>query len=128
MDGQRGEDSIEELFRREGIDQLHSMSSDQLARRTEVWHQVPEIYKRIIEVAHKAIMADYVMATMVDNGRALAQMPEKVVNVYNWSPEKRAKFRAAAQTAWDDWGTRTPEAAAMVESRQTFLKQIGLSE
>ena len=107
---------------------FHSMSSDQLACRTDVWEATPEEHRKIIEIAHKAMMADYVMKTMVDNGEALAMMPEMGVTVYNWSPEERAKFRAAAQTAWDDWGTRTPEAKALVESHKAFLKRIGLSD
>jgi len=107
---------------------FHSMSSDQLACRTDMWESVPDNHKRIIEIAHKALMADYVMLTMIENGEALAKMPGMGVTVYNWPPEERARFRAAAQAAWQDWGSRTPEATAMVESHQTFLKRIGLSD
>lgn len=107
---------------------FHSMSSDQLACRTDIWEAMPDKHKRIMEIAHKAMMADYVMKTMVDNGEALAKMPEMGVTVYNWSPEERAKFRTAAESAWDDWGTRTPEAKAMVESHKAFIRRIGLSE
>lgn len=107
---------------------FHSMSSDQLACRTDVWNDVPDGHKKIIEVAHKAMMADYMMKTMVDNGEALAKMPDMGVTIYNWSPEERAKFREAASTAWDDWGTRTPEAAKMVASHKDFLQRIGLGE
>jgi len=107
---------------------FHSMSSDQLACRTDIWETLPENHKRIIEVAHKKLMADYVMVTMIENGEALAKMPEMGVTVYNWSPEERAKFRAAAKSAWEDWGTRTPEAASMVASHKAFLQRIGLSD
>lgn len=107
---------------------FHSMSSDQLACNTEVWNDVPEAHKRIIEVAHKALMADYVMVTMVDNGEALASMPEMGVTTYDWSAEERAKFRAAAQKSWAEWSQKTPEAKKMVESHEAFLKRIGLSE
>ncbi len=107
---------------------FHSMSSDQLACRTDIWEATPENHRMIIEIAHKAMMADYVMKTMVDNGEALSKMPEMGVTVYNWSPEERAKFRTAAQAAWDDWGTRTPEAKTMVDSHKAFLQRIGLSE
>lgn len=107
---------------------FHSMSSDQLACRTEVWEALPAAHQRIIEVAHKALMGDYVMVTMVENQEALAKMPELGVTVYDWSEEERAKFRAAAQKSWAEWGKKTPEAKAMVESHEAFLKRIGLSE
>jgi len=107
---------------------FHSMSSDQLACRTDVWNAIPDGQKKIIEVAHKALMADYVMKTLVENGEALAKMPEKGVTTYNWSEEDRGKFRAAAQEAWSEWSKKTPEAAAMVGSHEAFLKRIGLAK
>ena len=55
-------------------------------------------------------------------------MPEKGVTTYNWSEEDRGKFRAAAQKAWSEWSKKTPEAAAMVASHETFLKRIGLAK
>jgi len=106
---------------------FHSMSSDQLACRTDAWEALPAEHQRIIEIAHKALMGDYVMVTMVENGEALTQMPEKGVTLYDWSAEDRASFRAAAQKSWAEWGKKTPEAAAMVESHEAFLKRIGLS-
>jgi len=107
---------------------FHSMSSDQLACRTDMWEKVPDPHKRIIEIAHKALMADYVMLALVENGEALAQMPEKGVTTYDWSAEDRAEFRQAAQKAWKEWGDKTPEARAMVDSHEAFLSRIGLSE
>lgn len=107
---------------------FHSMSSDQLACRTDAWEKLPAAHQRIIEIAHKALMADYVMFTLVENGEALTQMPEKEVTIYNWSEEDRSKFRTAAQTAWKEWSNKSPEAKAMVDSHEAFLKRIGLAE
>lgn len=107
---------------------FHSMSSDQLACRTDVWDAVPDNHKRIISVAHKALAMDLILLTLVANGEALASLPEMGVTTYDWSAEDRAAFRTAAQSAWADWGTRTPEAAAMVASHEAFLKRIGLTE
>lgn len=107
---------------------FHSMSSDQLACRSDFWEAMPDKHKRIIEIAHKALMADYVMLTLVENGEALTSMADRGVTTYDWTTEDRAAFRAAAQDAWSAWGSKTPEAKAMVESHESFLKRIGLSE
>jgi hypothetical protein len=48
------------------------------------------------------------------------------VTLYAWTAEDRAAFRVAAQAAWDDWATRSPEAGALVESHKVYLKQLGL--
>ncbi len=68
------------------------------------------------------------MLTLVENGEALASLPEKGVTTYDWSPEERGKFRAAAQNAWTEWAVKTPEAKAMVESHRAFIKRIGLAD
>jgi len=60
------------------------------------------------------------------NTEAAAALQEQGVTLYAWSPEDRAEFRVAAQAAWDDWATRSPEAAALVDSHKTYLRQLGL--
>ena len=100
---------------------FHSMSSDQLACNTEVWNKLPQNHQRIVEMAHKTLMADYVMVTMIENGEALAKMPSKGVTTYDWSAEDRAVFRSAAQKSWKSWGAKTPEAREMVNSHEAFL-------
>lgn len=106
---------------------FHSMSSDHLACRTDVWEAMPEEHRRIIEVAHKAMAMDLMMDTLVENGEAAATLPEQGVTLYDWSPEDRAVFRAAAQAAWEDWATKTSETAEMVQSHRDFIARIGLS-
>ena len=107
---------------------FHSMSSDHLACRTEVWDSMTDRQRAIITAAEKTLAMDLIMTVLVENGKALAELPAEGVTIYDWSAEDRAKFRSAAQKAWDIWATRTPEAKAIVESHKAFSKQIGLSE
>jgi len=107
---------------------FHSMSADHLACRTDVWEAMPEAHRAIIETAEKALALDIMMLTMVENGEALAELPEEGVTIHDWSVEDRARFRTAARAAWGEWAQKTPEAKAMVESHEAFIKRIGLSE
>ena len=107
---------------------FHSMSADHLACRTEVWDAIPDAHKAIIETAHRAMAMDLMMNTLVENGEALATLPDQGVVVYDWSAEDRATFRAAAQDAWSEWAEKTPEMAAIVQSHRDFIKRIGLGE
>jgi len=107
---------------------FHSMSSDHLACRTDVWESLTPAQQRILETAEKALAMDLIMSVIVQNGEALAELPAEGVTVYDWSPEDRAVFREAAQGAWSEWAKRTPEAAAMVDSHKAFIKRIGLSD
>lgn len=105
---------------------FHSMSSDQLACRTDIWEDMPESHRVIIETAEKALALDLMALTLVENGEALAALPDKGVTVYDWSAEDRATFRTAAKSAWSEWSTKTPEAKGIVESHEAFIKRIGL--
>jgi TRAP-type C4-dicarboxylate transport system substrate-binding protein len=62
----------------------------------------------------------------VKNNEAAAMLREKGVTLYDWSAEDRATFRQAAQSAWQGWADKTPEARALVDSHVAFLKTLGL--
>ena len=105
---------------------FHSMPSDHLACNKAVWDGMPEKHKRIIDTAMQKLALQTALTFEVKNAEAVASLPEKGVTVYNWSPEDKAAFRAAAQQAWDGWATKTPEAGALVASHRAYLKQLGL--
>jgi len=107
---------------------FHSMSSDHLACRTDVWEAMPEAHRAIITTAERALAMDLMMMTLVENGEALAKLPEMGVTVYDWSDADRATFRDAAQAAWAEWAEKTPETAAIVQSHRDFIKRIGLGD
>ncbi|WP_308915889.1 TRAP transporter substrate-binding protein [Jannaschia sp. LMIT008] len=107
---------------------FHSMSSDHLACRTDVWEAMPEAHRAIISTAHKAMAMDLMMRTLVENGEAVRDLPEQGVTLYDWSAEDRAAFRAAAQESWAEWAEKTPETAEIVQSHRDFIQRIGLSE
>ena len=105
---------------------FHSMPSDHLACNKDVWDGLTEQQRRIIETAWQKLGFQIAMLNEKANTEAAAMLKEQGVTLYEWSAEDRAAFRAAAQEAWDDWATRSPEAAALVESHKTYLRQLGL--
>lgn len=105
---------------------FHSMAADHLACRTDVWEGLSEQHQTIIEVAYQNVGMDLILQTLVDNGEALAKLPDMGVTTYNWSAEDRATFRAAAQEQWNVYGGETEEGKAMVDSHVAFMKRIGL--
>jgi len=105
---------------------FHSMASDHLACRTDVWEGLSKQHQTIIETAYQNVAMDLILQTLVDNGEALSKLPSMGVTTYNWSAEDRAKFRAAAREQWNVYGGETKEGRAMVESHVSFMKRIGL--
>ena len=105
---------------------FHSMPSDHLACNLDVWNGLTDQQRRIIDTAWQKVSFQIALSNGKNNSAAAAELREKGVTLHDWSEEDRAAFREAAQAAWDDWGSRSPEAGAILESHKTYLKQLGL--
>ena len=104
---------------------FHSMPSDHLACNKAVWDGMPDHHRRIMEVAMEKLGLRQAMQADKLNNEAAAELRAAGVTLYDWSPEDRAAFRQAAQDTWPEFAT-TPEAKALVESHQNFLRGLGL--
>ena len=105
---------------------FHSMPSDHLAIRKDAWDALPDDLKRIVEVAMQKLSFQTALTFEVENNEAAAKLREQGVTLHNWSADDRAAFRTAAQTAWQGWADKTPEARALVDSHVEFMKVLGL--
>lgn len=105
---------------------FHSMPSDHLACNLDVWNSMTDQQRRIIDTAWQKLSFQVALANGKKNAEAAAMLKEQGVTLHAWSEEDRATFRAAAQAAWDDWATRSPEAGALVASHKAYLKELGL--
>lgn len=104
---------------------FHSMPVDHVTFNLDVWNSFPDDIKAMFETATQALAFQTAMTINLANEVAAAELRAKGVNLYDWSPEDRAEFRAGAQRAWDGWAEKTPEAKALVEAHRSFLRQIG---
>ncbi len=105
---------------------FHSMPSDHLACRADLWESMPEHHKRIIDTAMQKLALQTALTFEVKNTEAVAQLKEDGVTIHAWSEEDLGAFRAAAQGAWQGWADKTPEARALVDSHMAFLEKLGL--
>jgi TRAP-type C4-dicarboxylate transport system substrate-binding protein len=107
---------------------FHSMPSDHLAIRKDVWDGLPEDIRRIFTVAMQKLAFQTALTFEVENAKAAAQLAEKGITLHEWSPEDRRAFRQAAQTNWQRWADKTPEARELVDSHMAFMNILGLIE
>jgi TRAP-type C4-dicarboxylate transport system substrate-binding protein len=105
---------------------FHSMPSDHLACNKDIWDGMTEQQRRIIETAWQKLSFQLTLYMDVANAEAAAELEAAGITLHDWSAEDRAAFRAAAQTAWADWATRSPEAAALVDSHVAYMTTLGL--
>ena len=57
---------------------------------------------------------------------AVKALNEMGVTLHDWSREDRLKFRQAALAAWEEWKTKSPEAAALIEIHKAYMKANGI--
>ncbi|MEY8881908.1 TRAP transporter substrate-binding protein [Donghicola sp. XS_ASV15] len=105
---------------------FHSMPSDHLACNKDVWDGLSEQHRRIIDTAMQKLTLHTALSNEKKNAEAAAELAANGVTLHDWSAEDRADFRKAAQTAWDGWAAKTPEAAALVASHREYLGSLGL--
>ncbi len=105
---------------------FHSMPADHLACNTKVWNKLKPhekgAMKAGIEIAGRTI------TSLVErkNAEAVKALKEMGVTLHDWSREDRLKFRNAALGAWEEWKTKSPEAAALIEIHKAYMKANGI--
>ncbi|WP_425405421.1 TRAP transporter substrate-binding protein [Hwanghaeella sp.] len=105
---------------------FHSMPSDHLAINKDVWDDLPDDLKAIVEVAMEKLSFRNSLSFQVEMGKSATQLQKEGVILYNWSEKDREAFRTFAQKKWQEWGDKTPEARSLVDSHVSFMKEIGL--
>lgn len=85
---------------------------------------MPAHHQAIMKVAMQALALRNTTINEVMNAQNSVTLAEQGVNLYEWSPEEMAKYRAAVQTAWGKFAT-TPESQALLSSHLDFLRSIG---
>ncbi|MEM9268972.1 MAG: TRAP transporter substrate-binding protein DctP, partial [Pseudomonadota bacterium] len=106
---------------------FHSMPTDHLACRKDVWDAMPDDHKAILKVGMQALALKNTTINEVKNAQNSVELAAKGLNMYEWSPEELAKYRSAVQSAWVEFAT-TPEAKSLLDSHLTFLRGIGAME
>lgn len=105
---------------------FHSMPSDHLAIRKDVWDSLPKDLQRIISVAMEKLAFRTSLTFLIENERAAKALKEQGVTLHDWSPEDRKHFREVARRNWERWAQKTPEARKLVDSHIAFMKELGL--
>ncbi len=106
---------------------FHSMPSDHLACNKDVWDNMPEHHRRIMDTAMQKLALQQALTAEFENNKAAAELRADGVQLHDLSPEARAAFRAAAVSTWPEFAT-TDEAKALVASHIAYLRSQGWIE
>ncbi|MEY1556388.1 TRAP transporter substrate-binding protein [Yoonia sp. R2331] len=103
---------------------FHSMPADHLACRKDAWDAMPAHHQAILKIGMQALGLKNTTINEVKNAQNSVALAEQGLNMYQWSEEDMAVYRAAVQDAWTAFAT-TPESQNLLNSHLDFLRDIG---
>ena len=105
---------------------FHSMPADHLACNTKVWNKLKPHEQGAMLAAIEICGRTITSLVERKNAEAVKALQEMGVTLHDWSREDRLKFRQAALAAWEEWKTKSPEAAALIEIHKAYMKANGI--
>jgi TRAP-type mannitol/chloroaromatic compound transport system substrate-binding protein len=105
---------------------FHSMPASEVAVNMDKWKELPDDIKAIVESATRDFNRDMIQRIALEDSKAAAEAKAAKVELVDWTPEERKKFRGVAQQAWNDWAKKSPMAKKVLDSQVAFMKQLGL--
>jgi TRAP-type mannitol/chloroaromatic compound transport system substrate-binding protein len=107
---------------------FHSMPAAEVAVNMTKWNALPPDLKALMEVAVRDFARDMIQRIALEDLKAAESAKAAGVELVNWSPEERKRFRTLAQQAWAGWAKKSPAALKVYDSQVAFLKKLQLLE
>ncbi len=105
---------------------FHSMPSAEVAVALPKWNALSKDLQLMLEVATRDFARDMIQRVAAEDFKAAEAAKAQGVELINWPPEERRKFRKLSQEAWADWAKKSPTAMKVYESQTAFLKRLQL--
>jgi TRAP-type C4-dicarboxylate transport system substrate-binding protein len=104
----------------------HSMAVTEVSVSMDKWNALSPEAQAAFEEACNAMSAGLVETLTAQDAEATAAAEAAGVTFIDFGDEEAATFRGITQEVWADWGARSPDAQAIVDSHQAFLGTLGL--
>ncbi len=105
---------------------FHSAPALSVAINKDIWNELPDDLKAVLETATRRLAMDVVMQYEMQDVEAVAKAKAAGIHVTDWSAEERAKFRKIAVGQWDSLTSQSPLAKEYADKLSAFLKSQGL--
>jgi TRAP-type mannitol/chloroaromatic compound transport system substrate-binding protein len=105
---------------------FHSMPSAEVAVNMAKWNALSPDLKVLFEMAVRDFAREMVQRIALEDMKAAEAAKGAGVELVNWTPEERKRFRQVSQEAWADWAKKSPTAQKVYESQVAFLKKLNL--
>lgn len=86
---------------------FHSLPLIDVSMNKEVYDGLPDDLKAILAASVDEFILNHIYSVRQQDAAAVAEAKENdEIEIINWAPEERAKFRRIAQEEWQDWAGR----------------------
>ena len=103
---------------------IHSMPLSDVSIRMEIWNDLPDDLKAILEQTAKDFNENSLrMNAELDQAMAEKRDPSTLIN---WGPEERRALREIAQEVWAEWSEKSEMAKKIYDSHIAYMTEIGL--
>lgn len=103
---------------------IHSMPAGDVAMDMDVWEDLPNDLKNVLEAAVRDFNANMLAANeALDEEAASERDPQTLIE---WSDEQRARLREIAQDHWAAWAEKSPMAQRLYDSHVAYMTEKGL--
>jgi TRAP-type mannitol/chloroaromatic compound transport system substrate-binding protein len=103
---------------------IHSMPSSDVALNLDVWNELPDDLKQILQDATVAFNQDSIEANReLDESFVAKRDPETLID---WGPEERRELRDVAQEVWAEWAEESDMSKQIYDSHTAYMQKIGL--
>lgn len=103
---------------------IHSMPSADISINLEIWNELPDDLKEVLQEAARDLNEDSIEANAeLDQSFAEKRDPETLIN---WGPEERRQLREVAKEVWAEWATKSEMSQKIYDSHIAFMEAQGL--
>jgi TRAP-type C4-dicarboxylate transport system substrate-binding protein len=105
----------------------HSMAVTEMSVSLDRWNSFAPEHQQAFEEGCNAMSASLSEVLPAADAEAETQARDELdVTFIAFGEDEAATFRAMTQEVWADWGSRSPNAQAIVDSHKAFLTELGL--
>jgi TRAP-type mannitol/chloroaromatic compound transport system substrate-binding protein len=103
---------------------IHSMPASDVSINLELWNELPEDLKQVLQDATIAFNEDSIQSNReLDESFAAKRDPKTLIN---WGPEERRELREVAQEVWAEWSQKSDLSKKVYDSHLAYMQKIGL--
>ncbi|WP_299613271.1 TRAP transporter substrate-binding protein DctP [uncultured Tateyamaria sp.] len=106
----------------------HSMAVTEMSVSMDKWNALSAENQQKFEAACNDMSAELQTTLSAEDAAAEAQAKDDLgVTFIAFGDEDASKFRAMTNEVWTDWGAKSADAQAVVDSHKAFMASIGLN-